>query len=397
MALADTGRAIGAATRAVRSRLGSLTGLNVTVGRPESGGEANPRLNLFLYEALLDGSLRNHSLDEGQQPPLWMVLRFLLTPFDEGGESDTLEALDLLGSALSALQQANFLSLAGLPAADQLALRDNPQPLKITFDEAPAELISKVMQGPDERYRLSSAFQVRPVMVTTAEPPGYALLVGIDYTQLPPAIIGGRGVQNAVLPSLGPVIETLAPPRFEVGDEITLTGTDLHLAGLSVMLGPVEFPVIAQQPGQLRCLVDAAAVNGATLSAGSLPLAVVQTLPSGRRRASNLLVGNLLPTLASAGAGAIGGTAANAFGTLDIGGTLLGQAEDDVFLALYRDGAVVRLFDALTLPPGPPPAPQTQWQFVMQSTDGVPAGEYLVLLRVNGQQAKSSLPVSLVP
>jgi hypothetical protein len=397
MALADTGRAIGAATRAVKSRLGSQTGLNITIGRPEAGGVANPRLNLFLYEALFDGSLKNHSLDEGQQPPLWMVLKFLLGAFDENGESDTEEALDLLGSGLSALQQSNFLSLAGLPVLDQQALRDNPEPLKITFDEASAELISKVMQGPDEKYRLCTAFQVRPVMVTTAEPPDYSLLVGVDYTQTPQVIIGELGVQNAVLPSLGPVIETVLPPRFEIGGEITITGTDLNLAGLSVRLGPVDLPVITQQPGQLRCRVDAAVVNGATISAGSIPLAVVQTLPSGRRRPSNLLVGNLLPTLDLAGATAISGTAANAFGTLDISGKLLGTDQDDVFLALYKDGSVVRLFDALTVPPGLPPAPQTQWRFAMQSTDGVPAGEYLVILRVNGQQAKNSLPVRIVP
>jgi len=397
MALADTGRAIGAATRAVKSRLGSQTGLNITVGRPEAGGKANPRLNLFLYEATLDGSLKNHSLDEGQQPPLWIVLKYLLTAFDEDGESDTVEALDLLGGGLSALQDSNFLSLTGLPPLDQKALSDNPEPLKITFDEASADLISKVMQGPDEKYRLCSAFQVRPVMVTTGEPPDYSLLVGIDYTQLPPAIIGESGVQNVVIPSLGARIESVSPARFEIGDEITITGTDLNLANISVLLGPVELPVIAQQPGQLRCRVDAAVVNGATVSAGNLPLAVVQILPSGRLRTSNLVVGNLLPTLSLAVASSVNGTAAKAFGTLDITGKLLGNDQDDVFLALYKNGTVVKLFDALELPPGPPIAPQTQWRLVMQNTDGVPAGDYLVILRVNGQQAKNSLSVSLVP
>ena len=38
------------------------------------------------------------------------------------------------------------------------------------------------MQGTDERYRLSVAFQVRPVMIVPAAEPHAALLVGIDYT-----------------------------------------------------------------------------------------------------------------------------------------------------------------------------------------------------------------------
>ena len=32
--------------------------------------------------------LRNMPLDEGQQPPLWLVLRFLMTAFDGDGKSD---------------------------------------------------------------------------------------------------------------------------------------------------------------------------------------------------------------------------------------------------------------------------------------------------------------------
>ena len=36
-----------------------------------------------------------------------------------------------------------------------------PEPLKLSFDGAGVDLLSKVMQGTDERYRLSMAFQVR--------------------------------------------------------------------------------------------------------------------------------------------------------------------------------------------------------------------------------------------
>src|SRR4051812_46810770 len=102
MALADTGRAIGAVTQLLQNRLlaglGSLVG-DVTVGRPEPRpGMAitNPPLNLFLYEVRFDGHLRNQPLDEGQPPPLWLVLHYLLTAFDEQGESDSPDAHALL-------------------------------------------------------------------------------------------------------------------------------------------------------------------------------------------------------------------------------------------------------------------------------------------------------------
>ncbi|HYY41735.1 MAG TPA: hypothetical protein VE775_03320, partial [Pyrinomonadaceae bacterium] len=69
MALADTGKAIGSVTRALQERLNALTGLNISVGRPEAPSGTNPRLNLFLYEANFDPHLRNTPLDAGQSPP----------------------------------------------------------------------------------------------------------------------------------------------------------------------------------------------------------------------------------------------------------------------------------------------------------------------------------------
>jgi len=46
--------------------------------------------------------------------------------------------------------------------------------MKITFDNATTELLSKVMQGTDEKYRFSAAFEVRPVMIAGTTPPSPA-------------------------------------------------------------------------------------------------------------------------------------------------------------------------------------------------------------------------------
>lgn len=403
MALADSGKAIGAVTRLLAQRLEAMTGMtHVKVGRPERGKSSGKQLNLFLYEVLFDASLKNVPLDEGQPPPLWLVLKYLLTAYDAQGESDTEEALDLLGEGARALQASNFLSITGLADPDIVkALTDAPEDLKITFDEAPVDLLSKVMQGTDEQYRLSIAFQVRPVMIATGEPPSYSLLVGVDYSMPSPVIIGERGRQLEVLPSLGPVIIELSPSSFEPNDVLTIHGTDLDLSGLSVMLGPVELPIIAQRPDQLKCRVDPAVVNGATISAGGHVLVVKQMLKNGRSRSSNPLIGNLLPVLTAVSiVPAVTAVPPNlAFATIDLSGKLLGktsgaQTDDDVVLALYRDGATAKMFDVLVTQPG---LPQEQKRLVMTAQDAVLAGQYLVILRVNGQQARQSFAVNLVP
>ena len=109
MPLTDSSRAIGAVTGLLAQRIELLTGHNITIGRPEppngnGAGISNPRLNLFLYEAVFDGNLRNTPLDKGQEAPLWLVVRYVMTPFDEEGDSDTADAYRVLGDGLHALQ-----------------------------------------------------------------------------------------------------------------------------------------------------------------------------------------------------------------------------------------------------------------------------------------------------
>lgn len=406
MALADSARAIGAITNSLVSRIATRTGLNVTAGRPEMGAGNGQQLNLFLYETSFDPFLKNQALDEGQKMPLWLVLKYLLTPFDHLGDSDTPEAHETLGAGLNALYQSDLLALGGLAPTDAQALSDNPEELQISFDEAPVELLAKVMQGSDESYRLSAAFQVRPVMIASSEPPAYSLLVGIDYTQSPPVAFGDGAVID-VLPSMGAGLTEISPGGFELDEEVTLYGTDLHLSGLSVRLGAVELPVTMQQPDQLKFVIDSAIVNGSNISAGSLPVSLIQTLPSGRRRSSNMLIGNLVPTLTGAtivlptsvvppppGPPPVPTPPKMIYATIDLTGELLGTADDDVFLALYRDGRTVKMFDVFTIPASPP---QTKKQLAMQLGDAVPEGRYLTIIKVNGQQAVQSFAVDLIP
>ncbi len=387
-------------TRALKERIDLFSTIPVTVGRPDQTSAINPRLNLFLYEIVFDPHLKNTPLNEGEKAPLWMVLKYLLTAFEAADDSDSPEAHEHLGAALRAIYQDDLLKLSGLAVPITRALDSNPGELHVTFDEAPSELLARLMQSTDEKMRLSITFQVRPVMIASVEPPDYSLLVGVDYTK-PPVTLTPNPVGMDVIPSMGSFISEISPTGFEVGEEVIVRGTDLHLANLSVMLGPVELPITMQQPDELRFKADSAIIGASGISAGSHPLTVVLTMPgTGKKRPSNAVIANLVPTINTAIPSAVTvipgapGMPDTAHGTIDLAGVLLGKDADDVILAFYRDGAVTRMFDVFT-PVGAPPPLQPARQLVMTVGEAVEAGDYLMILRVNGQQAPQSPVVSL--
>jgi hypothetical protein len=403
--LTDSKRAIGAVTRLLHNRLlaASLGLADVTVGRPEPPpGAPAPRVNLFLYELRFDGSLRNHSLDQGQPAPLWLVLHYLLTAFDDQGESDTIESHELLGGVIRSLHSLNFLHPTGIPAAAVAALDGNPEPLKLTFQEGSSDLLSKLMQGSEEKYRCSVAFEIRPVMIAADGLPGYSLLVGVDYEHA--TVIGEDGIRIPVLPALGPTLTDVSPAVVEPGDELTMTGDELHLSDLSVRFETVELSITAQRPSSLHCTVDGTIADGTMLSAGTHAVTVEQSLPDGRRRASNQLAVGLRPVLIAAVPQGLTRTvpadpASPVFGAIDLNGVLLGTADDDVFVALYKDAATVKVFDSFSIPPAPPPpppvTPQALLRLSIDAADPIEQGTYRLIVRVNGQQARNSPTVDL--
>ena len=390
MALADSGRSIGAVTRLLQDHL-LRRGFLVSVGKPEQAAlnDSAAKLNLFLYEAGFDATLRNHTLRDGEPPPLWLVLKYLLTAFDASEESDSADAHELLGRGLSALQELAFVPLdAAVAPSVRLALEKNPEPLKLTFDDSNVDLLSKIMQGTDERYRLSIAFQLRPVMIVPGSEPRNALLVGVDYGTAPQTIIGVDGVHIDVQPTLGARLDRVEPARFATGQRIVLFGDDLNGSNLEVLLGDVVLTLVERRADRL--IVDAEGdpggnpqgpiASGTWLSAGDLPLFVRQRLPTSRFRSSNPLAVQLLPIV----------TGATRVGTdLQLSGMLLGAAADDVVLALYRDGATARHTDVVVT------SANQQSLTAPGVLAGLAAGTYRAILRVNNQQALSSPAVTL--
>ena len=391
MALADSGRAIGAVTQLLQDHL-IRRGFDVSIGKPEeaASNDTTTKLNLFLYETAFDPHLKNVQLRRNEPEPLWLVLRYLVTAFDADEDSDSAAAHELLGRGLSALYELNFLTLDALVAPGvRLALENNPEPLKLSFEDTPAELISKIMQGTDERYRLSVAFQMRPVMIVPGTPSRYSLLVGVDNTTTPATIIGEQGVHIDVLPTLGPLLDRAEPFSVEAGEPFTIFGDDVNETALQPFLGSVPLVVQTRRVDRVSVVADGdpggdpqgPIASGGAISAGEHPLVLRRQITPTRSRSSNALLVRLLPTVSAA---------AMAAANLSITGLLLGTDSDDVVVALYQDGRTVRLFDIVST------SANQQTLDVVNVAGAVPAGSYRVVVVVNGQQAKVS-PAVVIP
>jgi hypothetical protein len=227
-------------------------------------------------------------------------------------------------------------------------------------------------------------------MIVPASPSRASLLVGVDYTTTPQTVIGGDGVVIDVIPSLGPVLTRVEPAVFESGAPIELFGDDLQGASIEVALGDQVLAIVERRPDWLLVTVEgtppAPIADGTTLSAGEHTLVVRRRLSAARVRSSAAQLVRLLPTV----------TAATLVGSdLQISGRLLGRGPlqprtDDVVVALYRDGRTERLFDVVD-----DASDQNVLTVPGVAAAGLPAGEYLVIVRVNNQQARFSPTVVL--
>src|SRR5439155_27206635 len=200
-----------------------------------------------------------------------------------------------------------------------------------------------------------------------------------------------------VLPAFGPSLVSLKPLKFEVGAALEVIGTDLNLEGVAIELAGVNLPVTKRRPDRVECTVPAAIAAGNVLSAGSLPIAAVQTLATGRKRSSNLLMGGLLPRVDAAVESAVTpinpSPGAPVTAVIDASGILLSTPNDAAYLGLAdaATGRVLRVFDQFTRPV----ADQTQLRLTIPTESAVPRAFYRVILRVNGAQALRSPEVNL--
>jgi len=403
----DTGKAIGAVTRILQQNIlnnfaviEGFAKMDVTVGRPEPSSKAastslGPRLNLFLYELHFDQFLKNTSIKEDGPIPVWLVLKYLLTAFDDKGDSDSVQAHDLLGQGIQFLQSLDYLPI-DLYASP---LKDSPELLHITFNDSSVELLHSLMQGSDEKYRLSVCFEIRPVMIAKAEVPSSSLLVGIDYTKSPVEPIKEKGIHMPITSSFGPsiipYITSISPLQFEIGSIVRLLGSGFDLESLTVFLGSIELSIKSKQATMIEFIVSSSFVNGKVISAGNQTIHIVQLLSTGKQISSNSIVGALLPTLTSISISLNRSDPSDlkstVFGNVVITGSLLGTEDDEISVIFFRDGKRFKVFRKPSVMPSISSSIPLQTQLIVkiEESAAINPGKYQIVLFVNGQQAKN--------
>jgi hypothetical protein len=255
----STGQAIEAVTLAVRNLLSTVTA-NVTI-RPldrARNGQAQRQLNLFLYEVVQNGALRNFEPPTqpagaaGLRSPLALTLRYLLTAYtdDENLPGDH----TLLGHAMKRLHDNPVLSpsrLEGVLPAAHVHLQF--ERVRLTPMDLSSEEVSKLWTAFQTSYRLSVAYEASVVLIDTES----------DVAPLP-VLRRGRGPLDDLGRDEGALVGTGGLPTVEeayveawrgnarvparTGDRIVLVGE--HLGGDIVdvlfrheRLGPAD-PVV---------------------------------------------------------------------------------------------------------------------------------------------------------
>jgi uncharacterized protein DUF4255/IPT/TIG domain-containing protein len=405
-----SGKAIGAVSEIIKNHLTNywqsfvLPTPTITIGRPEksTGNQTPARLNLFLYELKIEPFLKNTSLGPSRSPPVWLVAKYVLTAFDSSSESDTVEALRYLGEGIRILAALNKIPVknGSLPLPE---LDENPEDLMLTIEDVGVEVLSRIMQGPDQLYRSSAGFEVRPIMLAPSVLPTYSLLVGIDYTQDPFLEIGQKGIQidvDTLLPR--PSINAITPSKFELDTTILIHGKYLETPSLAAYLGTFELLITSQTKDIIECHIATQNIDENSIMAGSHIILLVQNTMSVRQRRSNLAICSLIPKVDSATPHSLikvnDPRTGNLLieGNIDVLGNLLGRETDDVVVGLYKNGRTTNVLTEIIANPTPPPSPpQHSIRLPIRSANRVEPDNYRLIYTVNGEQAKSSPLVRL--
>lgn len=215
--------------------------LRVTTRAPDKArnGTAN-QLNLFLYQTVINGGLRNLDMPgrsrPGEQavPPLALDLYYLLTAY--GRENDELNAQILLGQAMRILHDHALLGAdelrTALPGSD---VHDQIERVRIRVQPLSVEELSKLWTVFQTNYHLSVAYQVAVVLIESRRAVRAALPV-LERG------VGDRGpVAQANLdvpyPQLFEARPASADPSLEPGGQLVLRGQRLEPAvGTSVQV-----------------------------------------------------------------------------------------------------------------------------------------------------------------
>ena len=381
-------RAIAAVTSTIRNLLfkavsndADLAGTTVTTRPPDrarqDGGTGN-QINLFLYRTSIDAAWRNQDSTgirpgESGQPPLPLVLSYLLTAYGE--DDDEVLAHRLLGVGMQVLNDRPVLSRDAIAAAlTGSGLEDQPDRVRMILHPIPMDEISRLWATFSTGYRISVSYDAAVVLIDNTQ----ALRAPLPVLARSPGDLGPRaGAQVA------PFVQAVSPPNAQPGarpgDTVTLTGQ--RLAGVSqvrvsggALSGPQLLSVATATDGAVTVQMPTAS----PLPAGIVAITAQVTAADGDALPSNAVPLALVPVLT--GPAPLAGTLA--------GGSVTIQVTCSPPVAALQTVALVvgsQIVAGATGAAGS--QPRTSLAFTLQ---GFTAGSYVVRLRVDGQD---SLPV----
>jgi hypothetical protein len=383
--------AIAAVTATLRSLLTHGLGIaDVTVQPLDSAGKGvtGDRLNLFLYQTLPDAAWRNLDMPrqahpgEPGRPPLPLTLYYLVTAFSAGDDDSRSHVL--LGQAMALLHDHPLLdpseiesaTAADLPTSD---LQLQIERVRVTLQPLPFDEMSKLWTAFQTQFRLSAAYQVSVVLIESTQPVARPLPVlarGKDDR--------GVGLVSGALPALAELRPPLNLPAVQLGDPLTLVGRELRRDGAQVLLqtprvaAPFAPALLAASAAQLVVQIPPAGnpadpnAPTATWPAGFYGVRAVATRAGQPDLASNELPIALAPAIT---------VAPNAAPAGDL--TLTVTCDPMV----WPGQRVSLLFGDREVPA---PAPTVKTRVFTFAVTAVPAGQYVVRLRVDGID---SLPI----
>jgi Pvc16 N-terminal domain len=209
----------------------TVAGGKVTARPPDRArqGATGNQVNLFLYRTSIDAAWRNQdppSIRPGEagQPPLPLVLSYLITGYGENDEE--ILAHRLLGIAMSVLNDKPLLSRQEIqrslaPAAGS-DLENQIERVRITPDPRPQDEISRMWSTFGTGYRLSVSYDAAVVLIDSTQP----------AVAPPPVLQRGSGdpgptVGQTFLPDLAAATPPNQQAAARPGDTVTLLGRNL--------------------------------------------------------------------------------------------------------------------------------------------------------------------------
>lgn len=356
----------------------AVTGADVLHDRPSGPDVSEAAVNLYAYGVRRNTALSNEELPvrrgDGtvlRRPQIALDIQYLLTFF---GEDADLEPQRLLGAVVSALHDQPTLTrptiedalaaATGGDLAHPLAASDLARQLELVrlsplfLDlEAMSKLWSVFFQT---QYSLSVAYTASTILIDGA------------LTPIPSLPVAKRGLRvvsfrrpriTAVQANTG-VLQPITR-----SSTLVVRGSQLASEGVQVRIGELLVVPSSGRPDRLE--VDLSALSSTELAAGVLPVQVIQPVDGSRVGfESNVVPAVLRPILAVPG----GGDAPTAILVqLDVDPQV--RAGQRLALMLNGPGGAFQF----TRPPLE--APSTRIAFEIE---GVPAGDYLVRVSVDG-------------